>query len=175
MASVEINSKDINEFAKRLKAFDDKKFRAAAMKRLKGTAAEAVVAAKSAAMSIPSKGAPSYKEPELRPLLANAVVPAFRSGGKSVGISVRVSRARLPANRQGAEKTLEFGGRVPVFARQAQGPKRKRAGRVQSANATWVQQPAHPWFRKSMDPFKEKVVLAFTKVMKDISRDIGFK
>jgi hypothetical protein len=165
-----ITAPEFAAFAKQLRGVTNVTFRRLAQRRLKAIADEAAAAAREAALAIPSKGlrtgqrrdargrfVRSTGKPALRPLIAAAVATQLRTTGKQTGVSVTVRGARLPPDRRGAVKTVEFGGRHRVYGK------------------AWVDQAATPFWRDAIRPYREKALLELSLLVDDLAHEAGFR
>lgn len=152
------SSRELKRTARQLRALNDKELTKRFRKELRAAAKPLVPAVRQGARQIPSKR--GYSAEGLRGRLSRAVKLEVKTTGRQVGVRVRVDGRKMP-DKQGS---------LPAYI---EGNKPRWRHPVYGNREVWVQQPARPFFYKSLRMAGPLARGAVNRVLDGIERELG--
>ncbi|MFD1657001.1 hypothetical protein ACFSL4_01805 [Streptomyces caeni] len=158
-------SRDLTRIARELRQMDDQEIKKRFRRELRAAAQPMVPAVRQAIRQIPSKR--GYSASGLRGRLSKAVKLEVKTTGRQAGVRLRVDGRKMP-DKQGSLPRLvegegvQRGRRVDTRWRHP----------VYGNREVWVEQPAKPFFYKSLRSLGPRSRASVNRVLDQISRDI---
>ncbi|MFJ9374437.1 hypothetical protein [Streptomyces sp. NPDC101455] len=149
--------RDLKRIAKELRGMDNREIRKRFGKELRAVAKPMVPAVRTAIRNIPSKR--GYSADGLRGRMAAATKLEVRTVGKDAGVRIRVDGRKMPDKQKALQSYMEGvkpRWRHPVFGSDA-----------------WVQQKAHPYFFRTVDPLAARTQVRVIKAIDQVGKDIS--
>ncbi|MEU8717477.1 hypothetical protein [Streptomyces sp. NPDC048663] len=149
--------RDLKRISKELRGMDNREVRKRFSRELRATAAPIVPAVRKAIRNIPSKR--GYSPEGLRGRMARATRLEVRTVGKDAGVRIRVDGRKMPSKQRALQSYMEGvkpRWRHPVFGTDV-----------------WVQQPAKPYFFRTVEPLGVRTQVRLIKVIDQVAKDIS--
>lgn len=147
---------DLRRISRELRAMNDKQLKKRFTKELRTVARPLVPLTRKAIRALPSSR--SYTAAGLRGRLSKAVKSEVRVSGKDAGVRIRVDGRKMPTEQ----------GSLPAYMEGTKKPWRHPV----YGSDTWVAQPAHPFFYRTLRVAGPLTRRAVGRVVDGISKDI---
>ncbi|MFJ4551098.1 hypothetical protein ACIP4X_18035 [Streptomyces sp. NPDC088817] len=157
VAGLELRTgKELKRIASELRRMNDPELKKRFSKELREAAKPMVPAVRKAIREIPSKR--RYTASGLRGRMSKAVKLEVRTSGKDAGVRIRVDGRKMPDKEKSLQSYMEGvkpRWRHPVFGHDV-----------------WVQQPAKPYFFKTVDRLGQQTRQSVNRAIDQVAKDI---